>query len=274
MAICYYPRARKRGRARWWAAYNRCGSRARFFDCGRCCSSCLGSVAGQTGHGSDDLSSPDTIRVIIRLLMTLTRARGRNEFELAAMHSINTLPPRDANSTLIRQPDDRIGCSENARAAWRARDTLLRRFTIDHVKVILRRASRPACPCCPPSHPRPKEDRVPTSRRRVAGRAGGRRTRTRGNLDHPSFGLIITVFRFGAFCPRREDPPAHDLRYRGVAHPARSYTHEYAYIRHRRKYEGKKRVSFTRERRPAARGRGEGAAEGTRGREAGQSVGL
>jgi len=35
--------------------------------------------------------------------MTLTRARGRNEFELAAMHSINTLPPRDANSTLIRQ---------------------------------------------------------------------------------------------------------------------------------------------------------------------------
>jgi hypothetical protein len=124
----------------------------------------------------------------------------------------------------------------------------------------------------PPPEGGPSTDVSPTCG--GAGGGGGRRTRTRGNLDHPSFGLIITVFRFGAFCPRREDPPAHDLRYRGVAHPARSYTHEYAYIRHRRKYEGKKRVSFTRERRPAARGRGEGAAEGTRGREAGQSVGL
>jgi len=63
--------------------------------------------------------------------MTLTRAR--NEFE-------NALAPREFHVRTSNR-----GCLENSNdARARARDTFPRRFTIDHVKVILRRASRRA----------------------------------------------------------------------------------------------------------------------------------
>lgn len=74
MERCYYPRALVCiGRDR--AAYNRYGSRLKgsFSTAEAVVPHPVPSVAGQTGHGSDDLSSPERYGVIIRLLMTLTR---------------------------------------------------------------------------------------------------------------------------------------------------------------------------------------------------------